>query len=160
MKKTAITLSTSLFMYAVVSTASAAPITTSPGKRAVYASDNAAFVGPIADITATISKGAKGRVLEIEASGRVVGCTGTHVAVDAMVNGTAAIFDDMYVEPSTGGAYYSNSHAWWLDIDAAEQNSPGSFVGQPLNITVRANSLNCPDGAFFTGTLRARLVKK
>ena len=133
-------------------------VSTSPGKKSVYASGNATFTGSVADITATIAKGKPRTVVEIEAWGQVVGCVSSHVGVGVSINGSVA-FGTMYVEPTGGGVFRSNSAVWWFDIDAAEATSPGSFVKQPLDILLRA-SAPCPDGATFSGTLRARLVKK
>jgi hypothetical protein len=144
-----------------VATAAHAQVTTGPSKNAVYAWDNAAFSGFVADVNATITKGKAHRVLEVDAMAYTVGgCTGDHVAVYPIVNDSAMNGHDLYLEPTTGGVFRSAAGAWWLDLDAAEAQSPGKFVDQPLKITLRANSASCPDGATFEGSLRARLVKK
>ena len=134
-------------------------VTTSPGVNNVYTSGNVTFAGFIADLMGTILKGKKGTVLEIEGQGQVFDCTG-HVGMSPIVNFLAPNFGDVYIVPTGGGVFNSNSGVWWLDLDQAEAESPGDFINQPLNITLRANNITCPDGATFSGTLRARLVKK
>ena len=135
-------------------------VTTSPGATNVYTAGNVTFAGHIADLTGTLVKGKRGTVLEIEAQGQVFGCT-DHVGMAPIVNFEAPNFGDTYIVPtSNANGFNSNSGVWWLDLDQAEANSPGDFIDKPLNIILRANNITCPDGAIFSGTLRARLVRK
>ncbi|GEM_PF-4372266 len=135
--------------------------TTSPGVANVYTSGNVTFAGSIAELHGTILKAKRGTVLEIEGHGQVFGCTG-HVPMAPIVNFFAANLVAAYIVPTSDAfnASNSNSGVWWLDIDQAEADSPGDFYDKPLNITLQANHISCPDGALFSGTLRARVVKK
>jgi hypothetical protein len=73
------------------------------------------------------------------------GCTGKG-GMNVIVNGLEPGFDAL-LNPAGSGV-------WWFDIDAL------GFVGQPLNITLRADTTNCPDGATFSATMAAQIVKK
>ena len=143
-----------------VTPARAQVVSTSPGMKNVYASGNVLFSGSIADITATMTKGKKHMVVEIEAQGEVLGCGGDHVSMRPFVNDLEPNFTDVYLEPNGVGVFRTNAGVWWLDLDAAEELIPGTFINQPLDILLRANSAYCPNGATFSGTVRARLVKK
>jgi hypothetical protein len=159
--RTALVLLATVLSLALATSPAHAQVTSGPSKNAVYAWDNATFAGFIADVDATITKGKAHRVLEVEGMAYTVGgCTGDHVAVYPIVNGWAMYGHDLYLEPTVGGTFRSASGTWWLDLDAADAQSPGKFINKPLDITLRANSANCPNGATFEGSLRARLVKK
>jgi len=136
-------------------------VTTSPGTANVYTSGNVTFAGHIAELHGTILKGKRGTVLEIDGHGEIFGCTG-HVSMSPIVNFLAPNLVAAYIVPTVDAfnASNSNSGVWWLDIDQAEAESPGDFYDKPLDITLQANHISCPDGATFSGTLRARLVKK
>jgi hypothetical protein len=154
--------------------------TTSPGKTAVYASTAAAVIGspPASVLTATISKGVKKHVLEIDVSAVL---TGGPVEVGALtlaptVNGLSI------AEPTDGGTTVSAiticvygpegcslSLQYWVDLDAAEAANPGMFIKQPLVIDVKAGWGILPPPAppgppippdSGVVSLRARLQKK
>ncbi len=148
---------------------------TSPGKNGVYASTAAAVIGdpPATVLTATISKGKKKRVLEVDLSAAVTASpvgAGT-LTVAPLVNGLAIL------EPVDGGSTVaagtqcgnppegcSLSFQYWLDLDAAEAANPGMFIKQPLVIDVQAGWTGIGGGPAppVSGvvSLRARLAKK
>jgi hypothetical protein len=131
----------------VADTAHAA--STSPGKTAVYASTAAAVITdpPAPVLTATIAKGKKKRVLEVDLSAIVTGgpSGAGKLTLVPIVNGLAIM------EPvDTGSTVASRlvcgsapegcslSAQYWLDLDAAEAAHPGVFIKQPLVIEGRA----------------------
>ncbi|MBI5506149.1 MAG: hypothetical protein HY899_15240 [Deltaproteobacteria bacterium] len=157
MKKFAVTFLAVVAMLAAVLPADAQIVTSSPGKKAVYARGSVPFVGMLADYDVTIAKGAKKRVLEVDAMLGVLGCSNERVNVAVIVNTTGVAYS-MYI-PALPTDFRTGTGVWYLDLDDAETNSPGNFVNQPLNITVRVNALtsNC---TLVQGLVRARLVKK
>ena len=139
--------------------------TTSPGENNVYMSANIDFVDDLADLTAMLRMGKRHTVLEVDAAASIAApaCT-LGVAVFPFVN-SIALAPAMIVARSAGDASRTASSVWWLDLDWAEQQFPGMFIEQPLHLTLRAiglvsPGLGCNDGDIFTGTLRARLVRK
>jgi hypothetical protein len=146
---------------------------TSPGKTAVYASTAAAVISdpPTTVVTATIEKGKKKRVLEIDLSVVLTGANtlGT-LTVAPLVNGLAI------AEPVNGGttAPARNlclntqfepsscllSLQYWLDLDAAEAAHPGVFIKQPLVIDGQVGWDITSSPVSGVVSLRARLQKK
>jgi len=164
----------SVFIAALVAdTTHAASV--SPGKTAVYASTAAAVIGdpPVTIVTATIAKGKKKRVLEVDL---LVVLTGGPegagiLSLAPRVNGLAVM------EPTNAGTTKTATDAclegplactvsaqYWLDLDAAEAAHPGVFSKQPLVIDgqVGWGGVGGPPIPPVAGdvSLRARLQKK
>jgi hypothetical protein len=148
---------------------------TSPGKTGVYASTTAAviFGSPATVLTATIEKGKKKRVVEVEVASTVTASPpgAGALIVTATVNGLPIL------EPTNAGSTVSTGAAclnpptgcsvtaqYWLDLDAVEAAHPGVFVKQPLNIAVQAGwtGRGGPPDHAVSGvvSLRARFAKK
>ena len=147
--------------------------TTSPGKTAVYASTAAAVISsPPTVLTATISKGLKKRVLEVDVSAVLTGgpVGAKLLTLIPTVNGLGIL------EPINVGSTVpameicgnapdgcSLSLQYWLDLDTAEADHPGLFVKQPLVIEVQAELQGfggSPASDSGVVSLRARLQKK
>ena len=141
--------------------------TTSPGKNAVYASaDNVPIPSTYGSVlSATIEKGKKKRVLEID----LVATNYTDddaLVIRPVVNGLTIAEPKVLGSTNVGqavnfcsGYVCTTSGQWWLDLDAAEASNPGMFIGQPLVIDFEAG-----DPVGFPGTanisIRARMQKK
>jgi hypothetical protein len=139
-----------------------ADATVSPGKTAAYVSKaNAPVTGSFTSIvTASIAKGKKKRVLEVDLMATDITGTNPALVIQPAVNGIT-------MEPSgynsavvdcVGGFVCTATGQWFLDLDAAEIANPGMFIGQPLAIELFAAS-NAPSSTADV-SLRARLQKK
>jgi hypothetical protein len=49
---------------------------------------------------------------------------------------------------------------FWLDLDAAEREHRGMFLGKPLNITLSGEACNGGGGALANAVLTGQLVAK
>ena len=150
--------------------ATARGASTPPGKTAVYASTAATLVDdvPVQLLTATIQKGKKKRVLEVEISMTVRTAEGG-VVVKPTINGLPVLEPtpvgdiDHAFKMHFGLGNWGQTYAYWVDLDAAEGAHPGVFIGQPLVIEVEAVFSNPYEGqppATSIAAVRARLQKK
>jgi hypothetical protein len=110
----------------------------------------------------TLGKGKKGRILRVDLRVEFA---------DIMAfttNGSAAVYVNgmlLAVSYGAGGSGCGMAStcnvegSGWLDLDAAEQASPGVFVGQPLEIEVRG-SVNSQIQAQVDVSLLAQLLRK
>jgi hypothetical protein len=138
---------------------------TSPGKHTVYKSQSGVSVGTTFSqlVTATIEKGKKKRVLEVDVTLIDSGNAATSIGVGPLINGLALVMEPnaTHVQlndcPSAGLNRCTATGQFWLDLDAAETAHPGVFINQPLVIELWGLG-DVP----FTGiaSLRARLEKK
>jgi hypothetical protein len=160
----------------------------SPGANSAYASLDPAGVElalcaatPPPLLTASIKKGKKKNVLVIEAM-----LTSTPMPPDAIngvlttnmrptVNGVdvepgkvstsmSSLRCGFPVDLSPHGIGNTCTHTtlWWLDLDAAQLASPGSFIGKPLNVELFGclGSADYVGSAPFTGSLVVRMQPK
>jgi hypothetical protein len=140
-------------------------VSTSPGKKVAFETAKAVplplFPGPV--LTASIVKGKKRHVITVDAMVRVdlPGAAGT-LSLGADVNqSTCSIgFSEMHPRGSLGtlisalqectGVGFAGctvTATLILDLDAAEVDCPGSFIKQPLTITLWAGDAG-PGGLF------------
>jgi len=169
-------------LVAAVLTLSVAPshaASTSPGKIGVYASTVSATISdPLATVLiATIAKGKKKRVLEVELAATLTG----NVPFAGLMTMRPIVNGLQLMEPTNAGStvtatrfcggsgggplpvFCSQSYEFWLDLDAAQAAHPGMFIKQPLVIEFQlgfgapGSSVINVDGV---ATLRARLAKK
>lgn len=140
---------------------------TGPGKTTAYASSNSPVGGlasgapsPVAALS--IVQGKSKRVLDIAATMFVQSGAAVGPVLTVEVNG----FD---VEPTAGavtgiGELCSGSCTvsgnWWLDLDKAEIAHPGLYLGQELQVVLRAYDGLSGGGQNFTATLSAKMEKK
>ena len=144
--------------------------TTSPGKTAVFGSEDAGSLslsGSTGGLSGTISKGKRGRVLQLAASLSVAGDPAvSSIYLQPFVNGTS-------FNPLQGLSYYTGqcdtaaatdctiSITAWLDLDAAEAAHPGTFIGKPLSIGVYGGAFAFGvSGLAYRTSFAAELVKK
>lgn len=127
--------------------------TTSPGKKAVYVDQTGETVSTVSAaltpaLTATIEKGKKKTVLEIDLTITDIVRTSMGMGVAPFVNGFSDVvlphpgtniqnFVLTTCDASTWVKCTTNGH-FWVDIDAAEAAHAGMFVGQPLVIEMQA----------------------
>ena len=136
--------------------------TTSPGKTAVYVSAIGAALdnGAGFNISGTIQKGKKKRVLEVDLM--ATDGTGANPAVGVLptVNGVAMEPNGSFfaVADCNAGYICTVSSHWWIDLDAAETANPGMFINQPLNIV--GNVISNASTSTADVSLRARMQKK
>lgn len=156
-------VATCTIMAVVVATASIAlGESTSPGKSSVYATaDNIAlntvFYSPI--VSATLTKGKKNRVLEIDVTLVDRLGTATALGVGLNVNSTAeGHYPAQRGSCATAFAGCTVHALFWVDLDAEELNVPGLYINQPLVISV--NGFSMGSDAAVDASLRARLIKK
>jgi hypothetical protein len=134
------------------------------GKNASWASVSGVTFPPgtATILTATIAKGKKKKVLEVDATIVESTNTATGLGVVVRVNGITMEPTGAFFQTEEGcSAAISNCTAqgmYWIDLDQAEAANPGLFIGQPLVVELQASSAG-------TGTisgiasLRARLVR-
>jgi hypothetical protein len=139
--------------------------TTSPGKNAVSitASGTLDGVGDITPITAQILKGKAKSVIEMQASISVEGNPSlSSIYLAPSINGTPMTPVGQSSQCNSGSSSEcAFTDTFWMDIDAAEAITPGSFVGQPLTIHMTAgNSSIGGSGLDYTATFTARMGKK
>jgi len=161
MNRRAMILSITLLMVSAAAGAGRAA-STSPGKNAAFesATINPIPVPPATLLTATILKGKKRTVLAVEAMLTASAGPALKFTIRPTVNGV-----DM--EPQGAASQEgcsasipcSATGTWWLDLDAAETANPGTFISQPLTITLIGGEQS---GAAIDGhvTMTARLQKK
>lgn len=137
---------------------------TSPGKNAVYRSQSGVAVGTaFAQLTsATIQKGKKKRVVEVDLTLIDTGNSAGVIGVGPLINGLALVMEPTATHlqladcPGTTNRCTATGQ-FWLDLDAAEAAHPGVFINQPLVIELWGFG-----DVAFTGmaSLRAHLEKK
>lgn len=142
----------------------AAADSTSPGKNSAFesASINPLTVGGNGSTLATASlvKGKKKTVLAITAT------LTTNSGADAVlqmlptVNGLAVEGVRVQQPCSFTLVHCTVSGTWWLDVDAAELNEPGSVAGVPVNVVLTGGSVAGDNDASATVTLSVQVVKK
>ena len=112
---------------------------TSPGKNSAFESGT---ISPLGSgfptlLTATIAKGKKKKVLAIEASlASGSGALGV-LELSVEVNGVAVEGPIVNQSCAVSVQHCTVVGTWWLDVDAAEAASPGTFVKQPLVVTLQ-----------------------
>jgi len=145
--------------------------TTSPGKNAVFASNQVTFDLCCGfQLGATIEKGKSKRVLKVEATygtGLVAGPNACAAPwrneIFASVNGVAMNGSIGFGNgPLCPGPECFNTGVFWLDLDAAEAAHPGTFIKRPLDIQIYGDDLAIPFGCILQHgiTLAAEMVKK
>lgn len=139
------------------------------GKNLAYLADRPINPSTYPPQTLRIAKGKKGHVVRIDVT--VNSFVGNSLAgVSSLtVNGLHAHpkatvdLNSLYVEwplgLTPGYPAISLDAVYWLDLDAAENESPGSFYGQPLDITVTLNS-GFVSGPSCSLTVTAEMKKK
>jgi hypothetical protein len=143
---------------------SSADSDTSPGKSAVYRSQSGVPVTTSFTqlISATIQKGKKKRVLDVDLTLIDTGSSAGFIGVGPVINGLALVMEPTATHlqladcPGTTNRCTATGQ-FWLDLDAAEAAHPGVFINQPLVIELWGFG-----DVAFTGmaSLRARLQKK
>ena len=139
---------------------------TSPGKNAVFV---ASPFGPLPLATATllsgtIVKGRAKRVLAIEGMfttgfGPAVGDVVLLGARVDTISGTLAVVPPDAGFRCTFGQQCTLTGTFWLDLDEAEANNPGTVVGKPLTVRLVGGVVGMPpeNGDL---TMTVRLQKK
>ncbi len=115
-------------------------------------------------LAGTMSRGTAHTVLRVDATAAVMG-SGSILSLQLypIVNGQYQ--DSSFVGDVNACAqthpFCSITGTFWFDIDELEAANPGSFVGQPLNISVQAGAQTGSDpGASYHLTFSAQVVKK
>jgi hypothetical protein len=136
---------------------------TSPGKNSAFESGT---INPLGSglptlLTATIAKGKKKKVLAIEASlVTSSGAVGT-LELAAEVNGVAPEGQSVNQACTAGTQHCTLVGTWWLDLDAAEAANPGTFLKQPLDVTLKGGAQAGGDPDIqATATLSVRVESK
>jgi hypothetical protein len=144
--------------------------TTSPGKNAVHSDvfgvlDASSLIDPPAG---QILKGKKNTVVEIQATVSVVqNASLKGLQLFAAVNGV--VFTGMGTTNSQCDVAAAPSSpctltvTFWMDVDAAETAYPGTYVGQPLNITLNGGDAEpsaATVGLAYSARFSARVGKK
>ena len=149
---------------------SASADTISPGKESAFASS--ADVSPLPNsdpanplLSVTIEKGKRRRVLVIEATVEDRSSALILLRIGPSVNGVGVQGPNASVncDPANGVTVCTASGVWWLDLDAAEAASPGTFVGQPLVVKLVGGDAITADGPGpgpYGASLVVRMVKK
>jgi hypothetical protein len=138
---------------------------TSPGRSAVFASATGVPLLPVVTelLSATIAQGKRKRILTIDAM--LVADDPGIPAFQVLVNGVPPEPSDgsnayFVAECPTSGFGCLASATFWLDLDAADATAPGTFIRQPIVVTIHGGD----DGGGGLGlvdvSLRARLEKK
>jgi len=135
---------------------------TSPGKNAVFV---ASPFGPLPMATATllsgtIVKGRAKRVLAIEGMfttgfGPAVGDVVLLGARVDTISGTLAVVPPDAGFRCTFGQQCTLTGTFWLDLDEAEANNPGTVVGKPLTVRLVGGVVGMPpENGDLTMTVR------
>ena len=112
--------------------------------------------------SATLRKGKKGRILRVDLRVEF------EDVLDFTVSGSAGIYVNGLLLSLSYGAEGSGcgmasacsvEGSGWLDLDAAEEASPGVFIGQPLAIEVRGSVTSQSQGQVGVSLL-AQLLRK
>jgi hypothetical protein len=147
--------------------AHAVPVTTSPGKTSVFASETAVLdgIGDIPVLSAQILKAKAHQVLRVDVTVIVDGSASlAGMYTRAFVNGI-----DMNPGPLSSTGQCNTASAlrcsvtgtYWIDIDTAETQYPGLFVGLPLNIQIYGgNNASSGSGLPCVTSMSAQMVKK
>ena len=115
---------------------------TSPGRNAAA---EAAFIfdlqppgGPPL-LTATLIRGRAKRLLMIDATMVMNDDGPVQISIGPLVNGVGVWPNSAAVE-HCGAAEFActASGHWWLDLDTAEAENPGAFIGQPITVQLFA----------------------
>ena len=137
---------------------------TSPGKSAVHKSQAGVSVTTSFTqlISATIQKGKKKRVLELDLTLIDTGNSAGFIGVGPVINGLPLVMEPTATHLQLADCPGSTNRCtatglFWLDLDAAEAAHPGVFINQPLVVELWGFG-----DVAFTGmaSLRARLQKK
>lgn len=154
----------------------AANSSTSPGKNSVHVAASGLSLPGFQTsavlttlLTGTIEKGRPKRVLTVQGLLTSMGA-GEHAYIKPRVNGVYFEPTDDFGNgaaaagvncPTTATLTCSASGSWWIDLDAAEAEHPGTFIGQPLVIELLGftNSFNGLPGPLIA-EMSARLEKK
>lgn len=124
----------------VTSHATAADVSTSPGRAAFFETRHLADVLMYAvPIDGQIAKGRSRKVLTIDASAKsfiVSGPTQVNLGLQAQVNGVT--LPVVFSTNCAIGNACSTVGQWIVDLDQAEAANPGVFVGRPLDVHVTA----------------------
>jgi hypothetical protein len=138
----------------------------SPGKASVWTTQTGVLDmgGNFPTVTAQILKGKAKSVLEIHVDVSITGnpSMGAVFAVPNVNGGMPPSPNSLFQQCSaTSTEICTVSGVFWLDLDAAEAASPGTIVGQPLNINLQGGNWTFGGaGAVTTVTLTARMIKK
>lgn len=140
----------------------------SPGKESIFVSASNVPLPtpytPVQVLAGQLLKGKRKTVIEITATWTTFPLSTVQTGVRPQVNG-------QYAEPKqgftgwtagqlcAGPAVCTTTARFFFDIDEAELNAPGSFVGQPLNVTLNALQDATP-GTLLNVVLEARVQKK
>lgn len=146
----------------IVTSAPGLAQTTSPGKNAVFV---AGSFGPLPLATntllsGTIVKGKAKRVLAIEGMfttgfGPAVGDVVLLGARVDTISGTLAVLPPDAGVRCTFGQQCTITGTFWLDLDEAEANNPGTVVGQPLTVRLVGGVVGAPpENGDLTMTVR------
>jgi len=113
--------------------------------------------------SATLRKGKKGRVLRVDFRVRFEDVLNFTITGGASVRVNGVSIDLTYgAEGATCGPTGLSCTVdgyGWLDLDAAEETSPGVFLGQPLEIEV-SGSVDAQNRAEIDVSLLAQLLRK
>ena len=116
-------------------------------------------------MSATILKGKKKYALVIEAKVTLADTSGAELSLLLpIVNGFGGLVQPNALSGVTttkcapGGSGCSVSGTYWMDIDAAESVSPGSFYNMPLNVSLGIAVSNL--SAATSSSLVVRMEKK
>jgi hypothetical protein len=138
------------------------------GKHAAFAAANGITlndgntgVGTL--LQATLPKGRKKSVLAIEAAMQVDISQESLPSLEVTVNGMSANGPAVSADCKFAGAQRCPlAGSWWLDLDAAEAASPGTFVGKPLTVELigGSNTVAPPTNPQADVTLSVSMLKK
>lgn len=144
--------------------------TISPGRESAFASS--ADVSPLPNpdpsnplLSVTIEKGKRRRVLVIEATVEDRSAASILLRIGPSVNGLGVQGPSASenCDPATGVTVCTATGVWWLDLDAAEAASPGTYINQPLIVKLVGGDVITADGPGpgpYGASLVVRMVKK
>jgi len=148
MRRFVICTATLLLGLALTASPGFSQVSTSPGKRVAFETAKGISLpgGPLPVLTAVIEKGKKKHVITVDAMVRLDLPPGpATLSLGATVNGlemnptgTTGTWHSAVQECATVGMGCTVTATLIMDLDAAELASPGSFINQPLTITLRA----------------------
>jgi hypothetical protein len=149
----------------------AAPVSSATeGKKSIFVAEESGEtnLGDITPLVGTIAKAKKG-ILAVEAQITYYadaddGVTG--VFQQLLINGLAYNSIHPFSAPGpevncgTGHGECTITATYWVDLDAAELELPGSVISQPLVVTVRGGTLAGPSVVSYRASFTARMEKR
>jgi len=165
MRKLSFTLMSLLAIGALCSQAQAT-VDTISGKNSTFfaASGEPCVAGQNIDLSGSIQKGKKKRVLTIDLTAQVDSSPASNNSLKGFlfVNGFADIVkaSSFFTDNNGDCSLCETTGHFFVDLDAAEALHPGMFIGQPLTLSGQVQNQSSTSGTTCDVTLTARMEVK